>query len=361
MANENRKLITNWVDWATTDKSKVLDNTEIVYYYNAADGIFYIIGDGTRTLQQIYDADEIMGGVLDSTNFDARITALIGSSTNGLIDKKNGFRGSLATNPTAAWSAGTYLPGAVVSNNDLYYFLYNSTSTTTEPAAETEWELCPDFQTASRWTKGTVFSGWGSLSDPKSADFKNYYKVGEYIEGSNEFDLYRINVAGQVTSTSATDFYKLVDASDVKTEFSTFVTDHYELEDYRGAAEMSGDASGGERATNGTRQDFATQRMTGTAERGNGDVGFLDAAATVSGVLAVGSTSHANLVTSAANTGYDLKVDTAGQTGQTYNTSGDGLGNEGSDPGETYPNNVANGCLCVHVLIARGTISSVSG
>jgi hypothetical protein len=370
MANENKGILTDPADWATTDLTAILRAGEIGFDESTGGGTFYIIGDGTSTLTQLYSSPGIMGGSMDSTNFDARITALIGSSTKGIVDQKAGYRGSLATTPTAAWSAGTYLPGAVVANNDLYYYLSNSVSTTTEPAQETEWEVCPDIQNATKLTKSITTAGLGSLSDPKNSDFKNYYKIGEYSEGSNEFDLFRINVAGQVTSTSTTDFYKLVDASDIKAKFSTFVTDHYELEDYRGHAIVAGDASAGYRDANGTAQPHGMQRITGQVWGKAGvatpaEHGISNTGVEKDGVLMFGDTDFTAAITTAAvQSGYtsnEIKIDTAGQTGKTFNTSGDGDGNEGSDPGETYMNNVANGCGCVHVMIARGTITSISG
>ena len=87
------------------------------------------------------------------------------------------------------------------------------------------------------------------------------------------------------------------------------------------------------------KQDHASQKRGGQIDASTGSsVSFFWGDATATGVFKADTTARSQASAGAVGIpGYDIIFDNSGQTGQTYNTSGDGLGNEGSDPGEHRP------------------------
>lgn len=264
------------------------------------------------------------------------------------IDLKNGYRGSFSSNPTPIWVAGIYDAGTSLKHNNFYWYVGNGLTTTDEPLKETDWFMSPVYDEAIRLTKNITLSGIGSISDPKSTDFLNYYKIGEYINGSVEEELFRINVANQLTGDNTTDFYKLVDASAINSLFATHSAGEYQLSDYRGCVVSAGDVSGGNRAANGVKQEDAFQGHDRDLASTAGTDGVFTNDGYGTGPLADGQDTDTN----------DRGENPTIITKNYYDDGTNGIPRIAS---ETRMKNVANGILCIHVLITRGVITSISG
>jgi len=128
------------------------------------------------------------------------------------------------------WSAGSYSAGAVVFHIGKAWFC-NANSTTDEPGPETDWAECSYFFDK---VDGWKTAGFSELCRPDAGNFKDYYRVGRYKIGGNQYDRFRLNIYGQETVLKTSDFGKLIAESKNISLFATDNGSDYDLALFKG-------------------------------------------------------------------------------------------------------------------------------
>lgn len=272
---------------------------------------------------------EVFGKTIQSDLTGSSFETLRTPYIQNIIDQQNGYRGGFATNSTPTWlSTTTYTAGATVKYTDKYWFSISTSNLNNTPSLDSlTWLPCPTLQYASALSEGLFLGGFKSFHDPYfgiPSSFMNFYKQGEFFDGTKEKDFYVANIAGQLTGDATTDFQKLIAASKhagiISSSGSTLTA--YQLYDYRGHFLSSSNINGGSRSAPGVPQDSQNK-------------------------------SHRH--------GIEIRQDdsqstqTEGTTDRTYSNRTDYTNYDGGD--EAHPKNVADGCLSLGIFVDQGTIS----